>query len=163
MNLSYQFRYLLVVISSCLIFLLAACGPATQAPGTTPGAPAGTGNTPPVLSPTTQPPTPIATATTSPVPPTHTSCPPIGTARALVTAPLALGTHPTIVYIAIGSHTSTLNRYDVTTRKSTVIVTVSGTALGSAQVSADGQWILFTNGTHLQAVRMDGQGLQTLY
>jgi len=44
-----------------------------------------------------------------------------------------------------------------------MIVTVSGTSLSSAQVSADGQWILFTNRPQLQAVRMDGQGLQTLY
>ena len=41
--------------------------------------------------------------------------------------------------------------------------------IGEAQISADGQWILFTAddaqgfGTTLQLVRMDGQGLQTLY
>src|SRR5205814_638178 len=36
-------------------------------------------------------------------------------------------------------------------------------SIGAAQVSADGKWILFMNGSKLQVVRMDSQGLQTLY
>jgi eukaryotic-like serine/threonine-protein kinase len=152
--------YLLALAGCCLIFLLAACSSGAMPPtkgGTTPTAV--TGSTPAVAPGTT--PTPVATTVL--VPPTQTSCPPAGTARALVTAPLALGSHATIVYLVIDSSASTLKRYDVTTGQRTEIVQLPGASIGGAQVSADGQWVLFTNGSKLQVVRMDGQGLQTLY
>ena len=56
---------------------------------------------PPILShPTATPTTSVthAKATTVPMPPTQTSCPAQGTARAAVTAPLVLGTHQNLVY-----------------------------------------------------------------
>ncbi len=118
-------------------------------------------------------PTPVVT--TAPVPPVQTSCPAAGTARAAVLAPLALGHHATIVYIATAPGASTnvpssttLYRYDVTTGIKTPIVQVTNEGISQAQVSADGQWILFVSNTasasgRLQLVRMDGQGLQTLY
>ena len=154
-----------------LIGLLAACGStqptgngATPTSGTTPGATATlSGGHPPVLTPTT-----------APVPPTQTNCPATGTARASVLANLALGNHPTVVY-ALNQYGSTatplsatLKRYDVTTGATTVIIQLPG-EITFAQVSTDGQWILFdslasNNGTtKIQLVRLDGQGLQTLY
>lgn len=116
-----------------------------------------------------------AQITTTPVPPTQTSCPTPGTARAMVSAPLALGRHPNIVYIVTeykGNKVtfSTLKRYDVASGRKTEILKQANVFLDSAQLSADGQWILFVtgvpgnNGTlfKLQMIRMDGQGLQTL-
>ncbi|HLG76255.1 MAG TPA: hypothetical protein VKX46_07565, partial [Ktedonobacteraceae bacterium] len=111
---------------------------------------------------------------TVPVPPTQTDCPPVGTARALVTAPLVLGNHQTIIYRMneATNHTptsATLIRYDVITRQQADIVKLSHASIENAQVSANGQWILFSEVSaneqqdRLMAVRMDGQGLQTLY
>jgi hypothetical protein len=116
---------------------------------------------------------------TLPVPPTQTSCPKAGTARAAITAPLVLGTHQNVVYIFNepqgNSVTSpgygSLQRYDTTTGKTTVIVKMPYIYFLMAQVSVDGQWILFvaqrlTNRAivdELRMIRMDGQGLQTLY
>jgi hypothetical protein len=121
----------------------------------------------------------ITPTTTQPVstvamPTTNTNCPSAGTARAMVTAPLARGTDQTIVYtVNEGPEDSPrwgiLKHYDVATGKTTEIVKLPQVRLFTAQVSADGQWILFTSGTphgqqsKLQIVRMDGQGLQTLY
>lgn len=112
------------------------------------------------------------------MPQLNTSCPADGTARPAVMKPLRLGQHQNIVYVynEIPLNTSTafghLKRYDVTTNQKTVIVT-SGLSIEHAQVSADGQWILFLSNpdprgdpkheAYLQLVRMDGQGLQTLY
>jgi len=92
--------------------------------------------------------------------------------------PLALGNHPNIAYIfnegirlAVPTF-GELKRYDVTTGNKTVIVHQPNTTITSAQVSGDGQWLLFVSniaeahaemGGHLQLVRMDGQGLQTLF
>ena len=173
-------RFLLSFLGCFLILLLVACGsgspPATGSgtPGSTTTGASGTvapGHTPGVTPPTGGGITPVAT--TVPVPPTQTSCPAAGTARAAVTAPLALGNHPNIVYIVTqftGSNsTSTLKRYDVSTGNKTVIITLTNTSIFEAQVSADGQWILFvalanaSSQRMLQMIRMDGQGLQTLY
>jgi hypothetical protein len=92
-----------------------------------------------------------------------------------VQAPLALGNHQTLVYIVAtqGTTTSvpsttTLYRYDVITGVKTQILRVTNETINEAQISADGQWILFVSGAtsasgRLQLVRIDGQGLQTLY
>ncbi len=112
-------------------------------------------------------------ATTVSMPPTQTSCPlPKYSGRAAVMRPLALGNHPNLVYIfnqgnsAGGSSFAELKRYDVTTGSKTVIVHLPGVIITEAQVSNDGQWILFNSLTltdsEIQMVRMDGQGLQTL-
>lgn len=172
MNSSRFRRFLPLCLTGLLFMLLAACG---STPPTT------TGTTPtPVVTQTqsstpgtTVTPTPVVT--TAPVPPVQTGCPAAGTARAAVLAPLALGTHPTIVYIVTtpGASTSvpsstTLYRYDVTTGAKTPILQLTNEGISQAQVSADGQWVLFVSSTasisgRLQLVRMDGQGLQTLY
>lgn len=91
----------------------------------------------------------------------------------MVLARLVLGRHQNIVYsIDEGRFDAptrtTLVRYDIETGSKTNIVTLSHTFIDEAQVSADGQWLLFvaSDGTgleKLQVVRMDGQGLQTLY
>lgn len=104
----------------------------------------------------------------------------------MVTDPLTLGNHPTIIY-STNQDTSnggnadplagTLKRYDVTTGSKTVIVNIPGARIDNAQVSNDGQWVLFTSASKsattdqhgsmwdikLQVVRVDGQDLQTLY
>lgn len=143
-----------------LSMLLAACGTDTT-----------TGNNP---TPTAGS-TPAVTATTQPVPPTRTDCPSAGTARTLITASLVLGSHQTIVFVHNEANNyivvaSELLRYDVTTGKKTLIVKyekAQQTLISEAQVSADGEWTLFVTSTpqqtELQAVRVDGQGLQTLY
>ena len=101
------------------------------------------------------------------MPPTQTSCPPKGQARPVVTAPLTLGSHQNIVYVYNTSTAGTLRRYDVSTGQKTTIVSLSNVAIGDAQVSTDGQYVLFLSKVSgqpaIQMVRMDGQGLQTLY
>ena len=136
MNSSRRPFYLLALTGSCLIFLLAACGSSPMPPtkaGTTPTAI--TGSTPTVTPGTTPTPAP----TTVPMPPTQTSCPPAGTARALVTASLALGSHSNIVYRVNTSSAGSLERYDVTTGQHMEILKLLGASIGAAQVSADGK------------------------
>ncbi len=163
-------RHLRSLVGCCLIVLLAACSL-----NTTP-VPRGTTGTPGISLPLHRGITPISTATTTgAMPPTQTSCPPTGTARAMITAPLALGTHQNIIYtLNVGTYDAPtqgkLMRYDVQTGYRTEFLSVANAHIYAAQVSADGQWVLFltTTGnigrqTKLQMIRLDGQGLQTLY
>jgi hypothetical protein len=141
---------LFVVISSVILLtlLLAACGSAS-----TPGGSAT--------------PTPGKTATL------RTSCPRAGTARVDIMAPLALGKQATFVYFEGGQSPQqgpvsyTLKRYTVSSRTTATVMSVPDTPFFGAQISADGQWVMlnpFLSGQRaLQVVRMDGQGLQTLY
>ena len=147
-------RILISFLAVCLVFLLAAS--ASQS-----GARANSSNTSHALKPALS-----------------TTCPANGTARPAVMTPLALGSHRNIVYVynEIPPNTTIsyghIKRYDVTTGQKTTIVT-SGLSIQHAQVSADGQWVLFlsqvdprgdpNHSAMLQLVRMDGQGLQTLY
>ena len=112
------------------------------------------------------------------MPALSTTCPANGTARPAVMTPLVLGSHRNIVYVynEIPPNTTIsyghIKRFDVTTGQKITIVT-SGLSIQHAQVSADGQWVLFlsqvdprgdpNHSAMLQLVRMDGQGLQTLY
>src|SRR5581483_4590206 len=162
-----------ISLASCfMVVLLAACG-SQGATGTT-SAPAS--NTPAATTtsigatPTKVPATPVTT--TVPEPPTLTSCPASGTARAAIMAPLALGSHANIVYVVNQfqgqtSSAGTLKRFDVSSGAKTEIVTLPNTLISDAQVSADGQWVLFVsvanNQYRLQMIRVDGRGLQTLY
>lgn len=121
--------------------------------------------------------TPTATPGTTPitrnVPTTTINCPTTGTARAAITAPLVLGSHRDLLYIvnefSSGTPTfGTLKRRDVDSNlKATEMTKMAGTSISEAQVSQDGQWVLFVahyNGQdQLRLVRVDGQGLQTLY
>jgi hypothetical protein len=101
--------------------------------------------------------------TTKPMPPIQTSCPANGQGRPAVTAPLAQGNQQTVVYVDTSSSKSTLKSYDALTGQTTDLTSVSGSSLTDAQVSTDGQYVLFISGRKLQMIRMDGQGLQTLY
>lgn len=106
------------------------------------------------------------------LPAISTSCPAPGTARAAVMPSLTLGTHPNIVYIVNeGTQASptagTLKRYDIVTGGKVEIVKLAHTYIAEAQVSRNGQWLLFvaqvSGRNKLQLVRMDGKFLQTLY
>jgi|SRR5260370_4599113 len=105
---------------------------------------------------------------TQPVPPTQINCPKEGTARAVVTAPLVLGSHQNVVYIANQQDgSSSLLRYDMSTRKATTILRTTRLHIADARVTANGQWIIFEGfydrQPKMQMIRMDGQGLQTLF
>jgi hypothetical protein len=153
-----------------LLFLLPTCNsnalPASRHTAPTAGIP----------SPVQRGFTPAGTATaTLAMPPTQTTCPQAGMARAMIMAPLLSGSHQNIIYtFNRGTYDApsggNLMRYDAQTGRKTVLMSAANAHTYEAQVSADGQWILFvtTTGstnrqTKLQAVRMDGQGLQTLY
>ena len=165
----YSRRNSLFVWASLLLLctlLLATCGgPSTSGSGTpTPGQ---TGTPTTGTTPTTG-----VTPTTVPMPPTQTSCPPAGTARGAVIATLVRGSHTNVVYVQIQKQggtpiSGTLKRYDIATKSETIIVRLPNTSINAAQVSADGQWVLFgasvANRSAIQLVRVDGQGLQTLY
>lgn len=104
--------------------------------------------------------------TTKPMPPTQTSCPASGQGRAAVMAPLAHSNQQVVVYVDTSSAKSALKTYNVSTKQTTTLTSVSGgsqVALTGAQVSTDGQYVMFITGTKLQMIRIDGQGLQTLY
>ena len=107
-------------------------------------------------------------------------CPASGKGRAAFLPPLTLGRHQSLVYSVSQYSTSgvvvaaTLMRYDVTTKQTTKILLQSGREIVSPQVSADGQWILFssvqynqnnktTTNSKVQLIRVDGKYLQTLY
>jgi eukaryotic-like serine/threonine-protein kinase len=116
----------------------------------------------------------IATPGTTTVPgglPTITACPANGTGRAPVLTGMSLGTAPNLVYFVnefqgTTSTFGTLKRYDTITGAKTEIVKMQGARIYSAQLSSDGQWILFSatiaGQVKLAVVRMDGKGLQTL-
>jgi Tol biopolymer transport system component len=162
-------RHSIFVWASLLLLfmlLLATCGsPSASGPGTPTPGPTGT----PITGTTTPP---VETSTTNPLPPTQAGCPPTGTARSAVIASLALGSHANVVYVQNQMQAGTpipgtLKRYDISTKVETIIVKLPKTSINSAQVSADGQWVLFVasvaNRSAIQLIRMDGQGLQTLY
>jgi len=85
---------------------------------------------------------------------------------------MTLGSHPTVVYIVnegteLHPTFGTLKRYDTVTGTKVEVVKMANTFMFSAQVSANGQWLLFVSESSgqvkLQLIRMDGQDLQTLY
>ena len=104
-------------------------------------------------------------------PPTITACPANGTGRAPVLTGMSLGNSPNLVYFVNefqnnASTFGTLKRYDTINGTKTEILKLPDTRINSAQLSADGQWILFSadiaGQVKLSVARMDGKGLQTL-
>jgi hypothetical protein len=89
--------------------------------------------------------------------------------------PLTLGKQDTLVYVEGSSAFTqqpspyTLKRYNVSTRTTTTISSLGqqDVPIVGAQVSADGQWVIFDASVSgqraIQLVRVDGQELQTLY
>ena len=115
-----------------------------------------------------------AGVTTQPMPATLTSCPAAGTARAMVSRPLVLGKDDTLVYIENTQSNGMLKRYNVHSGRTTTLSSEPGTTIADAQLSSDGQWVLFDTAVSafsasttildkMQMIRLDGQGLQTLY
>ncbi|GCE05106.1 hypothetical protein KDAU_24350 [Dictyobacter aurantiacus] len=113
-------------------------------------------------------------ATASTVSMHTTSCPAEGRARPAVLTPLTHASsapHQSLIYLqqtsAGGDGGSAFMRYDSVTTRNIVINQLPGKHLGQAQLSPDGQWILFVAITAqqslLQLVRIDGKFLQTLY
>lgn len=162
---SQQYSFFLSML--CIICLLCACSsqaapqqgnasPTATSPATNSGA--SSNPTPPPAS--------------AQLPPTLTSCPQAGTARAAVMSSFTPGTHQAVIYLHnqganIPAIEGVLNRYDVTTGSTTTLVKAKNTSLFDAQISADGQWVLFaentTQGAKIELVRVDGHMLQTLY
>ena len=150
------------VLCCCLLLLLNACDSSSS-----------------VISPTpTKSATkPITTPTLSPTAKGDSDCPPPGTARPATLPPLIVGNHQNIVYRvnefrpgpgSVNQPTfGTLKRYDIATGQKTEIIKQPGVEIDDAQVSADGQWLLFVTITatqaKLQLIRIDGKALQTLY
>lgn len=154
-------RSAFAIIACCLVSLLAAC--------TLPPFDIATGQ---ASGPQSQVSTPQPTITSATAPPqTQTDCPAPGTSRAAVMAPTAAGADQNIVYtFNLGQNAPVagiLRRYDVTTGAKTDIVSIPQVALGAAQLSTDGQWVIFVSQVAghaaIQLVRIDGQSLQTLY
>jgi hypothetical protein len=89
-----------------------------------------------------------------------------------VTAPFTPGHDPTIVYLVNESDSAgnptfgTVKLYDTVSSKKTELAKMGNATINEAQVSDDGQWVLFTvtlaGRSELRMVRLDGQGLQTL-
>ncbi len=115
-----------------------------------------------------------ATVVTRAVPPTTTDCPTTGTAHQAITAPLTVGDQQTLVYIQNGRDTTGKPAYGALERRvvgagttASEITRLPGIAISGAQVANDRQWVLFSaqveDHSELRMVRMDGQGLQTLY
>src|SRR5579859_6514404 len=168
MHTTRHHPFLIAFYIVCLTILITACGstPTNQGGNASPTASVETSG-----SATAQPVTTHPTSSTPPggsVPPVSTSCPSQGTARAAVMPPVTLGSDQNIVYVTYqGGITTTppsmLERYDVTTQSTTQIASMPNTRINEAQLSPDGQWILFVTDLKLQMVRVDGQELQTLY
>ncbi len=121
---------------------------------------------------------------TVPMPPTQTDCPsPALSGREPVIRTLALGQNPTVAYIndqgteAGPNSFGELKLYDTVKGASNgnskvifgknVLVHIPNALITEAQVSANGQWLLFVTqapgASEIQMVRVDGRGLQTLY
>ncbi|GAC1390804.1 MAG: hypothetical protein NVS4B11_09810 [Ktedonobacteraceae bacterium] len=168
-------RLLFLLLTCSFLGLLVACGSAGISSGTS-SAQSTAGNGSVSLSGSqgnsvSGGTTPVTTTVAMPT--TQTSCPATGTGRAAVMAPLATSGNQTLVYVvnegsdSLHPTAGTLKRLDIATGKKTEIVKLPTTYIMHAQLSTDGQWVLFVananNVSKLQLVRMDGQGLQTLY
>jgi hypothetical protein len=171
-----SYRLLLAPLGLLLLFF-AACGSQPTVNAGTSQAQAATTTTVVSTNPAVANTTPgnQQAGTSAAMPHTETSCPAEGTGRAAITTPLALGSHQNIVYTYNTPNAAILRRYDVSTGKKINILSIPGVQINDAQLSTDGQFILFTTkpvtspgAAHIgsiavQLVRVDGQGLQTLY
>ena len=110
---------------------------------------------------------------TQTMPQTTTTCPASGQVRFPVMPSLTRGYDSTIVYIVNESDASgnptygTIKLFNTVTGAKTELAKTNHTRVTGAQVSNDGNWVLFVatvdGESELRLVRMDGQGLQTLF
>ena len=107
--------------------------------------------------------TPVVTRTTGQF---LTICPAAGSARAAIVPPFTSGNDANVVYIVNEGTASaptfgTVKRHDVVTGNSTEIIKTSNTTVTEAQVSNDGQWVLYNaviaGQDELRLIRVDGQ------
>ncbi len=100
-----------------------------------------------------------------------TTCPAAGTARAAILPSFTPGNDANVVYIVNEGTASaptfgTVKRHDIVTGSSTEIIKTSNTTVTEAQVSNDGQWVLYNaviaGQDELRLIRVDGQKVQTL-
>lgn len=99
---------------------------------------------------------------------------PANTPGAVTLPALHTGGHAAVVYfipalpvsIERADFTAVLRRYDPDTRQSTDVLKLSDERIEEAQISADGQWILYVayveDHDELRVVRLDGRYAQTL-
>lgn len=167
----------LSLVLVCLLFVLTACSSSAITQHSTPTPAPGHSTSTRAVRPTSVSSSnkPIALKSV------QTDCPSGGLARAALLRPLSLGTHPTLIYTTneVSKDASTsmgsLKRYDIVTQRTSVLA-VSGHSISDAQVSSNGQWVLFLSlgsvgkgninagvASRLQLIRVDGAGLQTLY
>jgi hypothetical protein len=140
--------------------LLAGCVSCENAPGVA----AGSGTVaPPTQTPAKAQHTPVSTASTT----ADADCPSAGQGRAANMPGITLGNRQEIVTYHNAEGTATIQEFDVQNKTSSPIVSMAGETIQSAQLSQDGQWVLFVAETSgvwaLQLVRVDGQDVQTLY
>jgi hypothetical protein len=144
-------RFGLLLLSLSLMILISACGAVSPFASTSPVQATSTTHD----------------AATVPMPATQTSCPPSGTARGAVFAFLAAGGDEQIVYVDTTSQASTLKLSDANTGVVSTIVSLPRVTISDAQRSSDGKYVLFLSQVEgrpaIQMIRLDGQGLQTLY
>ncbi len=103
--------------------------------------------------------------------PTTTICPAFGTARSAVMPPLQAGSHAQLVYYSGDNQSNSfIKRIDVSTGATRQITGQANANIIEAQISPDGQWILFViridsphSHLELRLVRIDGQYQQTVY
>src|SRR6266487_1795920 len=120
-------------------------------------------------------PTPSVVATIVPLTTTQTNCPATGQAHAAVMAQLVPGNRDSVVYIinegtASNPTVATIMRHEIMPGLLTKTIEISKMPeayISAAQLSQDGAWVLFVANiagqSQLRLVRVDGQGLQTLY
>lgn len=157
--------FVFCLLLACVVFSLASCD---SSPTTINKIDSTSVVNAPTSDATTATPSPSPSPTPSvAMPATETSCPTSGTVRPAVIVPLALGSNQNLVYSYKTDDGTHLRRYNMATAQKTDIVTLPY-AIDYPQISSDGQWILFLGkisqyDERLELVRMDGQGLQTLY
>lgn len=169
MRLRYH-RPLWFFLACSLVVVLAACG-SPSSPG------GGSGNTGGAIPGATQISSQPGAQPTTPKPPSQpptTACPAAGSGRAAVMNALALGRGQALVYVyKVSAATWHLRRYSVGSGQKTDIYTTAAGQIEDAQVSANGQWVIFLldfypamrtdASAKIQMIRVDGQDLQTLY
>lgn len=147
-----------------IILVMVAC---TSAFPTTPSSTRNTINTPGTISTDTSNTSTKLSSPSNAIPSMAINCPSTGTVRAAILPTMASGTQQAIIYLANTQKSASLNSYTIADSSTTTIANFANTVISDAQVSADGQWVLFVavtnNQAKLQLVRVDGQDLQTLY